>query len=803
MLKNYLKIALRNLTKNKSRTLINVGGLTIGVVCAIIIFLVIQFEYSFDTWHKDKDRIYRLVREDSEFGNISHDTGVPYPLPAAMRSDFPEIEALTIVDANFASEPVLSVEHEDGSESRFREENTAFVNPDYFEVFTYTWLMGDKETALSRPNTAVITKSIAQKLFGSAKPIGKTFTMQRGSKYDLEVTGVIEDPPSNSDMPFTVFISYESITQVGGKRGNDDWDSTSSTVQCYFKLPAGISPESINARMDSFLGKYREEEAVARLDYFLQPLSELHFDTRFGNYSGKVVAPEMLLALGLIGLFLLVTACINFINLNTAVAVTRSKEVGVRKALGGTRNQLALHFLSETALVTLISFVLALGLAEVVSKFLNPLLGYTPELNLLSNGALVLFLFGSFMTTSIAAGLYPALYLAGFNPIEAIRNKINASYGKGLTLRRTLVILQFTICQVLIIATIVIGSQMQYFRNADMGFDKEAVVEVEIPQRDQSKLEIFRDWLSGHTAIKSVALSNTGTAHSNTWGGNYKLKKGEELLEGDAQIKIMEPGFLETYGVELLAGSNVMESDTVKQYLVNEAFVRETGFQGRHDELIGHYVEMWGWEAPIIGVVKDFNTNSFHREIQSVLLTSRDLYYLAGIKINMSQSQDAIAAISEAYNAAFPDYVFDYQFLDDRIENFYKKEQQTARLMNLFTGIAILIGCLGLFGLVSYMASTRRKEVSVRKVLGADVKDILLMFSKEFFLLIGISFLVAVPVAWVLMNQWLADFAYRIELGPQLFMLAFLATMMIAALTVGYKSLRTAAINPAESLKSE
>ncbi|MDX1618593.1 MAG: FtsX-like permease family protein, partial [Balneolaceae bacterium] len=469
----------------------------------------------------------------------------------------------------------------------------------------------------------------------------------------------------------------------------------------------------------------------------------------------------------------------------------------------GTRRQLAVHFLGETALVTLLTFVAALGAAEVAVQYLRPLLGYNLELNLYSNGLLALVLAALFIATTLAAGLYPALYMSGFNPIEAIRNKIGTSYGEGLTLRRTLVVLQFAIAQLLIISTIVISSQMEYFRTADMGFDKEAVVEVDIPVRDASKLEVFKSRLEGHSAIVSAAYSNTGTAHGNIWGGNYEVMVGDSLREGDAQIKFVEPEFLDTYGVELLAGTNIVRSDTVTQYLVNEEFARETGFGNRYADLIGRRVEMWGMEAPIGGVVEDFNTNSLHREIQPVLLASRIQYQLAGIKIAAGRSQEALDVIREAYEAAFPDYVFDYIFLDKRIENFYKKERQMAQVMDIFTVIAILIGCLGLFGLVSYMAATRRKEVSIRKVLGATLSDILLLFSKEFFLLVGLSFLLAAPLAWLAMSLWLSDFAYRIELGPGLFALAFAATLAIAVATVGYKSLRAASVNPVENLNSE
>ncbi|MDX1618860.1 MAG: ABC transporter permease, partial [Balneolaceae bacterium] len=486
MFRNYFKIAFRNLLKHKSRTLINMGGLSIGVVCAVLIFLVIQFEYSFDRYHADADRIYRLVLKDTQFGEISFNTGVQYPLPDAMRNDFPQIEALTIVDANYAGEAVLSSSPDELAARRIREEYLAFVQPDYFELFTYEWLSGDRRSALARPNTVVISRSIARKLFGNINPMGRTVTVQTGSKYDLEVTGVVEDPPPNTDMPFTVLASYGSVSRSGDPRGTDSWGSTASSVQCYIKLPVGMEPSSIDARMDAFIENYRDEERTRWIDYFLQPLSEIHFDTRFSNFRGRVVPLEMLVALALIGLFLLVAACINFVNLNTAVAVTRSKEVGVRKAMGGTRRQLAVHFLGETALVTLLTFVVALGAAEVAVQYLRPLLGYNLELNLYSNGLLALVLAALFIATTLAAGLYPALYLSGFNPIEAIRNKIGTSYGEGLTLRRTLVVLQFAIAQLLIISTILIRSNMEYFRTADIVFDKEAVVDVDLPVMDAS-----------------------------------------------------------------------------------------------------------------------------------------------------------------------------------------------------------------------------------------------------------------------------------------------------------------------------
>lgn len=806
MLKNYLQIASRNLVKNRSHTLINIGGLTLGIVCALVIFLVIRFEYSFDTHHKDSDRIYRIVRETIRTGDAGYDPGVPYPLPEAVRNDFPEIKDLTIVDSNYET-PVLSVEETDGSTRKIKEEYTAFVQTDYFNLFTYDWLAGTREVALERPNTAVISQSLAQKLFENENPVGRNLTLHTSNKYDLEITGIIQDPPLQTDMPFVLMASFESLDREGNRRAYeivDEWGSVSTSVQCYLKLPEGASPEMIESRLDTMMNKYRDNNVAGIVDHLLlQPLNKLHSDTRFETYSGRTVSEASLMALALVGFFLLIAACINFINLNTATAVKRSREVGVRKALGGTRLQLALHFLGETALITFFSLIMAAGLTEITLHYMRPVLGYVLEFNLLADHGILLFLGLLLVVITFFAGLYPALYLSGFNAIEAIRNRITASYGKGLILRRGLVIFQFAISIALIICTVVISMQMNYFRTVDMGFVREAVVEIPIPVWDKTRLETFRNRLDQETAINNFSYSNTGTAHGNVWGGNYKLRDDSELKEGNGQVKYVDTNFLDTYGIELLAGHNIIESDTVNQYMVNETLARKVGYGERYEELIGKTIEIWGKPAPIVGIVKDFHTGSLHSDLSPVLISARSQYVLAGIKIDVQRTQEALTRIEQSFEAAFPDYIFEYTFLDNRIADFYKQEQRTAQLMNTFTIIAILIGCLGLLGLVSYMTTTRTKEIGVRKVLGATIPDILKLFIKEFLALIIIAFMIAAPAAWFFMRQWLADFSYQIDLGLEIFGIALLGIVGIALATVAYKSVRAAYANPVESLRSE
>lgn len=796
MLKNYFKLAVRNLFKNKSSTVINITGLALGMTCALVIFLIVKFERSFDTHHEGADRIYRIVTEDHEFDETSYTPGVPYPLPSAMRTDFPEIEALTIVDSNFG-DPVISVQHDDGQVARFKEtRGVAFVEPDYFKIFTYEWLRGDPETALSNPNSAVISKGLARKYFGETNPIGKQINFN--NRIDAEISGVVEDVPPNTDLPFNLLIAIDPQT-----RGSSNWGSVSSAVQCYLKLSPEISAQSIDSRLDAFLAKHHKQEAAAVQSLSLQPLRELHFDTRFSNFNWRDVAPETLLALSLIGIFLLVTACINFVNLNTALAVRRAKEVGVRKVLGGNRLQLIIHFMGETAVITLIAMLFSLAAVEVVLDRLNALLGYELSLNLFND--LTVLSFGAiiFVVVVMAAGLYPALYLSGFSPVEAVRNKVHVAYGEGLSLRKSLVVLQFAISQALIIATLVISTQMKYVRNADMGFNKDAIVEVSLPSNKSPYVSRLKTELLQHPGIRSVSYSNTGTASSNVWGGSYELKDGPEIKEGNAQVKFVDDHFINTYQLELLAGQTLSPNDTLTKFLVNEAFVKETGYANDSRALLGKELEIWSREAPIAGIVRDFNTTSLYKEVEPLVMMMENRYFLAGIKIDMRRAHEVLPFIEKTWTGVFDKSVYSYKFLDQAIANFYEEDQKMAALVNVFTAIAILIGCMGLFGLVSYMANQRTKEIGVRKVLGASFAHILGLFSKEFVILIGVAFVLAAPVAYFFMNAWLQDFAYRINIDANTFLLALAASLTIACVTVGYKSFRAANANPVDSLRYE
>lgn len=799
MFKNYIKIAIRNLIKNKSYSLINIAGLSLGIVCAMLIFMIIRFDLSFDTYHQNFEDTYRLVYEQQRFGETSFGVGVPYPLPEAFRAAFPGIEYLSVVDMNI-SPSVIAVKTPSGRQ-KFNVENLpgkyASVRQDYLRIFDNRWLQGDEQTALSRPGTIVLSKPVANILFEDQNPIGKTVILD-GSQ-EMEVTGVIGKIPENTDLPFSI-LAYFEIPDWGA----ENWGGVSSSSQVYFTLKPGVSPESIEAGLVDFVDKYEIEDQNEELTYHFQPLSELHFGEKYWNFSNRVVTEASLWALGLIGLFLLVTACINFINLNTAVAVQRSKEVGVRKVLGGTRFQLIAYFLVETAVITMIAILCSLFLAELSSGFVETFLGYELALSKLADD-LFIFLAILLVVVTLAAGLYPAFVLSGYSPTEAIRNKIRASYGRGASLRKGLVVFQFAISQVLIISMIVMWYQMDYFSQVDMGFNKEAVVEVPVPELDETTLKQFRQQLMQQTSILELTYSNTGTASENVWSSGYKLYDEDQIQEGHAQIKFVDEHFTETYELEMVAGEDFVPttSDSVTQILVNEAFAKSRGFGDDYSQLLGKEVSTWSYRAPVTGIVKNFNTQSLHAKILPVVMVVDDRYSVSGIRINTANTDQALQEIEEVWTAAFPQYVFEYQFLDDTVREFYEDEQKGVQLINAFTIIAIIIGCLGLFGLISYMASTRTKEIGIRKVLGAATTDIIQIFSKEITVLILVAFILAAPVAYFLMSSWLTDFAYKIDLHFGFFLVSLLATLGLAVLTVGYRSLKAAFANPVESLQSE
>ncbi|SRR5579871_109696 len=801
MIKNYFKTAFRNLIRNKSFTFINVLGLTIGIASCLLIFLVIQFETSFDNFHKKKDRIYRVVTQFNRAENVDYTSGVSIPVGDAMRTAFSQLQAVGTI---LGSGGNLIVVPDDQTGKKFNEANIFYAQPQVFDILDVKWLSGNPRTSLSEPNTVVLSKTIADKYFGNWKEsIGKI--IKHENRETLKVTGIIDDIPVNSDFPFQVVISFKTSDNAT----STDWGSTSSDVNCLIVLAQNVSPQQVSSLLPAFRSKHEEknDNADIKISYLLQPLNQIHYDSNFGNYNERTFSKELITALALIGIFLLVIACVNFINLATAQAVNRSKEVGIRKVLGGNRSQLAFQFMGETFLITIFSILLACLVARFALPYLGLLLNIPLEQALPQISVIILFLAAVAVLVTLLSGFYPAIILSGFNPLNALKSKISAKSAGGISLRRGLVVFQFTVAQILIIGTLVVLSQMHFFQTQPMGFDKNAIVNVPLPgdSTSKSKIEIIRQELLQQPGIQNVSFSFTPPANNGDWTSEFTFNHSPKETSFEPTLKWADANYFKTYGLQLVAGRSYVQSDTVNEFVVNETLIKKLGLKNPED-ILGKEISFWNRRihALVVGVVKDFHLNSLRDPIAPAVFACRkNNYRTIGIKMQPGKEKQVLSAVEKLWTQTFPNSMYEYKFLDEKIANFYQEENQLSRLYQIFATIAIFISCLGLYGLVSFMAIQRIKEVGIRKVLGASVANIVYLFSKEFTILIGVAFLIATPVSYYFMHKWLENFTFKIDLGIQFFLLAFVGAILIAWVTVGYKALRAGLANPVNSLRME
>ncbi len=813
MLKNYFTTAFRHLLKNKGTTVINVTGLALGIACLLIILVMVRYELSFDQFHSHADRIYRVVRtavDDSEYR-----TGVSYPLTEAIRREMTAIEQVTATQ--FAGSVQVGVydNQESAVINRFEEWGFALIEPSFFDIFDFKgtgfrWIAGNPATALTEPFTLILTQPLAEKYFPGENPLGKTLRID--NRVDFKVTGVVAELPANTDFPFRIIGSYASMKAYVGE-GMNDWISVDDDNQVYVLLQEGITEQEAEAQIAQIHAGHVPEQLAATRLYPLQPLQEMHADPRFGNYKGRTVSTTIIRASLLIGFFLLLTGCINFVNLATAQATVRSKEVGIRKVMGSKRRQLIVQFLGETLILTSIASLLAIGAAELVILYGKDLLQVQPHTFLFGDPFVLLSLGLIVLVVTLLAGLYPALVQSGFQPIAALKNKVMGRPKQSIRLRSGLVVFQFVVSQVFIIGTLVIIQQMDYFKSADLGFDQQAIVAVSIPERQQDLQALANQWKTMST-VEQVSFSSTlpsGTGRATSHRG---IRRRSASLEEEGlifELQLVDEHYLDLYQIGLAAGRNFLPSDTAHSIIINETLSRHAGFE-EPSQAIGEEMPSGEDTFRVIGVMQDFHSGSLKGAIDNVAFVSSPKgYATASIKLAIvpgqpGASQDlqaTIAAIEKAWTATFPEYVFDYAFLDDNIAMYYQEETRLSQLFKILAGITIFIGCLGLYGLVAFMAVRRNKEVGIRKVLGASITQILVLFSKEFTVLILVAFCIAAPLAFYLMRQWLNNFTYKIEIGIGVFLVAITASLLIALLTVSYQSIKAALANPIDSLKNE
>ena len=800
--------------RNRNYTVINMAGLAVGIAVCMTIFIIIQFQTSFDNFHVKKDRIYRVLTEhhQEETATVSYGKDVPFPIPAGLKTAFPQLEQVAPIFASHNDQ--LLITDDNGTTTRtFKEDHGVFfTEPSFFSLFDFPLLAGSYES-LKDPNNVLVTKEIAEKYFGDWKTaMGKTIILEAGGYIfehgteTLKVSGVLATVPPNTDFQLKLVVAYGTGFTGSLMATSTDWEGTTSGFGCYVLLPPNSSADKFNQQLNAYAQQVKSPDKND--SHLIQPLSAVHYDTQVGNYSNKTISQERLNVLWLIAAFILLIACVNFINLSTAQAVNRAKEIGVRKVLGSNKFQLQIQFVTETFLIVASGVILAAIMTLFALRSVNQLLELSLSFNILNNPAIGLFLLTVTLVVTVLAGFYPSIVLSRFNPINALKSKLTVNATKGISLRRGLVVFQFIIAQVLIIGTLIIVKQMDYFMSQPLGFDKEAIINV--PFRTDSlrlsRLDYLKEQLLSVNGVQAVSFSsNTPAEEGGDMWSTFRFNRAIKETDFKAITKFADNEYLPAYQLQLIAGRNLQPSNMTREFLVNESLVKSLGLKNPED-ILNKEISMWDdrIKCTVVGVLKDFNDRSFRHELAPLLITTNvTMYNQAGIKLTTANLASTLRSVKEIWEGTFPNFVYEYRFLDEKIAAFYKQENQLAQLYKIFAGIAIFLSCLGLYGLASFMAVQKIKEVGIRKVLGATAGNIVYLFSKEFIILIAIAFVIATPIAWYYMHQWLQDYAYRIHVSGWLFVAGGLVALLIALATISFQTIKAAIANPVKSLRTE
>lgn len=794
MLKNHLKIAIRTLLRHKNYTLINVVGLSLGLTGGLLIFVFVKFNLSVDGYHKNFDNIYRVV-SDLQFSkdHLEHGNGSPYPMVKAIQNDIPEVQKASFIAKNMSY--TVGIPKSTTQIDRYlKKTGIAYTDKNWFDIFDYQWIAGNP-LVMNEHNTVVLTKKLAKKYFGDENPMGKT--VQVNNKFTLKVAGVLNDYPENTDNKMDMFISMESFKTIEPKQNIEDWGWIDSNKEVFVLLKNNVASADFDRKMIAFSKKYHGADANV-FKHHLQHLSDIHFNPLYRG----IIRIETIWVLVIIGVFLVITACINFVNLATAQALKRNKEVGIRKLLGSKRSHLFWQFIAEVTLIVGSSLVLAIALTQQFSPVLSD---WThTNLTLIIDYQLVSFLVLLFALVILLSGFYPAFVLSGFNVTKALKGNNTNQQIAGFPIRRSLVVVQFTLSQLLIIGTFVVFQQMDFFKNSDLGFNKDTLLIIPVFGERHNQTDVLLNKLRQDPDVKNISFCFRPPADNSGYGGSIRYA-GRDWEGFPARSKLADTNFLETFGIKLIAGRNIVANDSIREFLINEELVARLGIKDAN-EVIGKEIEVgeFGIKAPIVGVVRSFHQRSFHEKIEPLVIgMQKNSFQFAGIKLSGQVTSDKIDKIKAIWQSVYPENVFEFSFLDERIAKFYEQETMISKLLNVFALLVIFIGCLGLYGLVAFMAETKTKEIGIRKVLGASVPQILWLFGKEFAKLVIIAFLIASPVAWLSANQWLQNFAYRININLDIFVVSFFVTLLFATITVSYQATKSALMNPVKSLRTE
>lgn len=769
-------------------------GLAIGFGSSILIYLFLTFHLSFDNFHENSNQIYRLNTEIHR-DDIGYRASVPPGFAKVFREEYGYAEKV----AKIVWRDGLVLSLDVNGESVKYKKDVAFAEEDFFHIFNFPLMDGIRLVSLSNPNTAVVTETAAIGLFGKTDVVGETFVLENDKT--ITVKGVLKNLPNATFLDTEIFISFENLADGFEFGASESWGGTTGNLQCFALLKKNQNIADIEEVLTE-LPKIHRPESKSRHIYKLQPLSEIHFNTNYGGLN-----PTFLIIFGIIGLFLIGIACINFINISTAQAFYRSKEIGIRKVLGSLKQHLFWQFLVETFLISLFAVALGAVFAGLFIPAFNNLFGLELTMKGLLNFQFFGFLFLLLSVVALLSGSYPGILMSRIVPVLALKGKLSHNAKGGTSTRKVLVIAQFVISIALIVATLVISRQINYAINTDLGFDKESIVMLEIPTDiEADQLNSLKERLHKITGVQHVSacISSPGAAN-NDWGTGVKYNNNPEAEDFSIQAKIADEDYLSTFDIPLVAGRNFFKKDSVTEVLVNEKFATKLGLKSP-EEVLGKNLVVNGDDikATIVGVVKDFHDQGFTEDINPVfILPNTNWYAEIAVKINNLNTKNTLEQIDAEWTQTFSGYVFDYRFLDDSVAEMYEKEQQYLSLAKTFSALAILIGCLGLYGLILFFVGQRTKEIGIRKVLGSTVGNILSLFSIDFLKLILIGGLIATPITWYFMDQWLQGYTYRTEIQWWYFVVAIVAILMITLITISYQTLKVALTSPVKSLRSD
>ncbi len=799
MFRNYMKIGLRNLRKHKAFSFINILGLAVGLSCCMLIGLFIQEERSYDTFHENADNIYRFTREfKSQDGSTSlHLSRVAPPFAPLLREEYiNEIEKIGRF-AVFGGTVTYG-------DKVFNEPNFGFADPEITEILTFETIEGDLTEALRQPGSVVISDEMAKKYFGDEDPIGKTITYS--SQVDLLVRGIYKRMPENSSYQIDLMADFTPAEAFWGGRESMMRAFGSNSFSTLFTLREDGRIEEVQRRLDDFLVKVVGENALSFNQLHIQRLLDVHLHSNLSDEQGQNSDITYVYIFSSIAMLILAIACINYMNLATARSANRAKEVGMRKVFGAGKSSLVNQFLVESVLLVLFAVLLATIATSLILPFFREFTGLQLEFNLMENLGLIGVILGGALLVGVLSGSYPAFYLSSFQPLRVLKGKLTGGAKSG-ALRRLLVVVQFTISVILIVCTVVVYQQLSFIQNKNLGYDRDQMMVLRVSQQVGAQYETFKNELLGITGVKSA-------------GGSSRVPSGQLLdsqgamveIDGEMQqtplvIKVLsvDPDFIPTYSMEMASGRNFTKdfSRDSASFILNERSVKTIGWE-TPEEAIGQNFVYSGVRGKVIGVVSDFHFESLQSEIVPMILVNRpNSMRNLSIKIEGNTVREAVGNIEELYAKFSPDSPINYNFLDDRFQVLYTSETQRSQLFTIFSGLAIFLACLGLFGLASFTVSQRSKEISIRKVLGASVKQIISILSKEFVILVGIAVVLAFPVAWYFMSDWLNGYAYSINLNALPFLLAAVIAGLIAFLTISMQTFKAAVSNPSERLRDE